>query len=76
MDSRNLTAEHLEDVRKRVLGILRYLNRLVDRMHKLAFPPEDETFMAAVAARNALHHLTVKLHYLACDNQAGRKRLR
>jgi hypothetical protein len=61
----------LEAIRARGIGTLRYLNRVVDRMHKLAFPEDDEALLAATPARDALHVLTVKLHYLSCSDHVG-----
>ena len=42
---------------------LNWVNRLVERMQSLGFPPHDGMFDAAVRARNALQDLHMSAHY-------------
>jgi hypothetical protein len=51
---------------------LNYLNRLVARMNRLGFPPDDRLMAAAQRARNALQDLHVEAHYLSCRHGVGR----
>ena len=45
---------------------LRYLGKLRDRMNARGFPPNDPLYLAATGAFNAVHALSVELHYMTC----------
>jgi hypothetical protein len=51
---------------------LGYLYRLRERMEKQGFPPNDKLLKLTDAAYNAIHALTVELHYLSCESGVGR----
>jgi hypothetical protein len=50
-----------------------YLAKLKGRMFHHGFPADDEWFVAAERAHNAMHSLAVRLHYMACGHGVGRK---
>ena len=51
---------------------LGYLFRLRQRMDKRGFSPDDPLYQLVVNAYDALHPLTVELHYLSCKEGVGR----
>ncbi len=53
-------------LRDAVAPACRYLRRLHERMCAQAFDREDEVFRAVVAANDALHRLSLTLHYRSC----------
>jgi hypothetical protein len=70
--SADLSKEQIHRLKAQATRHLRYFNRLVDRMTRVGFPPSDSLWIGAVQARNALHALSVELHYLTCDSGVGR----
>ena len=66
VDSSNLTSEQLERVKASVSRELRYLNRLIERMARLGFPPTDAVYAAALRAQAETQGLYVALHYASC----------
>jgi hypothetical protein len=74
MTSDDLTPQQAEVLKARVGLMLRYMNRLRQRMHKRKFPEVDELSRAVRDAHNALHHLNVHLHYLTVKSGVGRRR--
>ncbi len=53
--------------------MLGYLNRLHRRMEKVGFLRDDQSLKLVAKARDAMHELTVELHYESCRHQVGRK---
>jgi hypothetical protein len=51
--------------------MLRYLNRLCERMMRLGFPPDDPLQVAAVKARAAMQDLHTAAHYATCRHGVG-----
>ena len=51
--------------------LLRYLSRFKRRMTYRGFPPDDPLLAAVVNAENALHALSVEVHYLSCGDSVG-----
>jgi len=51
--------------------MLRYLNRLRDRMERRGFPSDDRLYAMVVEARDKVHRLCVELHYLSCAGGVG-----
>jgi hypothetical protein len=43
-----------------------YLSRLRRRMAQVGFPPDDSLFVLVARAFDALQHLGVEVHYIAC----------
>jgi hypothetical protein len=52
---------------------LGYLYRLRARMEKRRFAPQDQLFRLTVIAYEALHALTIELHYMSCGSGVYRK---
>jgi hypothetical protein len=52
---------------------LGYLSRLRDRIEKRRFPPTDKLLRLTTAAYEALHTLTIELHYMSCGGGVYRK---
>jgi hypothetical protein len=71
--SDDLRPEQAAALKERVARHLRFLNRLVDRMTRLGFPPHDPLWAEAVKARNAAQDLYVACHYAACETGVGRR---
>jgi hypothetical protein len=49
-----------------------YLVRLRARMEKVGFPSNDPIFKLVVKAEDAMHRLTVAMHYESCESGVGR----
>jgi hypothetical protein len=49
-----------------------YLNRLERRMEACGFLPDDRLLVWVLEARDAMHELTVAMHYTGCRGQVGR----
>jgi hypothetical protein len=45
---------------------LQYLGRVLRRMERLGFPLNDRLYQEVLGAYNAIHGLSVRLHYLQC----------
>jgi hypothetical protein len=69
-----ITTDQANRLREQVARKLRFLNRLVDRMTRLKFPPADPLYRAALNARHALQGLHVEAHYASCTSGVGRER--
>jgi hypothetical protein len=52
---------------------LGFLYRLQARMEKRDFPPSDKLFRLTATAYEALHPLSIALHYMSCKSGVGRK---
>lgn len=52
--------------------MLRYLNRLCERMIRLQFPVDDPLQVATVRARAAMQDLLTAAHYASCWHGVGR----
>jgi hypothetical protein len=71
--SDDLTRAQADAMLASVRRQLRYLGRLRDRMNERGFPPNDPLHLAVTGAFNAVHALSVELHYLTCaPGTAGR----
>jgi hypothetical protein len=67
VNSDDLTADQLRTLEARVRPMLYYVNRLRKRMDKRGFLADDPLSRRVIAAQNALHELSVHLHYAACE---------
>jgi hypothetical protein len=63
-----LTPEQAHALAERLAPTLGYLTRLTNRMQQRGWRADDPTYVAAWAARDALHELTVRLRYQARGN--------
>jgi hypothetical protein len=66
MRSADLTAAQLATIEAKLAPMLRYLNQLTSRMESQHFPADDKLYRLAADARNAVHDLRVRVHYLSC----------
>lgn len=73
MTSNDLKPQQASQLRQILARQLRFLNKLVDRMNALGFPPDDPLMRDAAAARNAVQDLHVRTHYLGVKQGVGRR---
>ncbi len=73
MPRRQLTAAQASALAEKRRPMLGYLNRLHRRMEKVGFLPDDPALTLVAKARDAMHELTVDLHYESCRHQVGRR---
>jgi hypothetical protein len=71
MDSHDLTTAQCRALADRLRKMLVYLNRLEKRMAQQGFPLDDGLYRATVKARDAMHELSIKAHYLSCKGSTG-----
>jgi N-methylhydantoinase A/oxoprolinase/acetone carboxylase beta subunit len=74
MDRTSLSREQAATLLASIRPMLRYLNRLQERMQKRGFPPHDTLYRLVLEARDRIRHLSVDLHYLSCDGGVGEPR--
>ena len=72
MNSRDLTAEQAKQTRQQLLPSLRYLAALRNRVQQCGFPADDPLRQRVEQAHDAVHRLTIELHYLSCNGGVGR----
>jgi hypothetical protein len=72
VNSDDLTKRQLETLKAQTRWMLRYLARLQRRMIKRKFLESDPLLQRVRAAHNAVHALSVELHYLSVESGAGR----
>jgi len=72
MTSDDLQSEQALQVMATVRRRLQYLNRLVERMQALRFPPHDPMLRAALRAQDAMQELHVAAHYASCKSGVGK----
>jgi hypothetical protein len=72
MDSSNLTPEQCRLIRDQLGPIQRYLHALLERTRQQAFPADDNVRHVTETAYNAVHELSVELHYLSVPHGVGR----
>jgi hypothetical protein len=71
MHSNRLTRAQLNQLAERIRPMLGYVTRLSERMDATAFDVSDPLLLKVRRAQDALHELSVHLHYLSVDG-AGR----
>ena len=67
MKRTDLSAQQLKSILDAITPANRYLRKLADRMHQVAFDPNDDLAKLVGAAHNELDRLAVHLHYWICD---------
>ena len=72
MDSTDLTAEQATKMHTSLFRLANYLSRMVKRMERVGFPPDDPLMKSARRAYDSVCSLCVDLHYLACKSGVGR----
>ena len=68
-NSSDLTAAQCEAMLARVLPMLAYLHKLLNRIEQLHFPAQDPFRRDVQAAYDRVHGLRVALHYMTCNAQ-------
>jgi hypothetical protein len=71
LPGQRITAVQADVLAVKLRPMLGYLNRLLKRMEKTGFPPDDRLVKMTVDARNAMHELTVAVHYASCPGKTG-----
>jgi hypothetical protein len=71
MPSQRITAAQADALAVKLRPMLSYLNRLLKRMEQTGFPPDDRLLGMVVVVRNAMHELTVAVHYASCPGKTG-----
>jgi hypothetical protein len=71
MPGQQITAAQADALAIKLQPMLGYLNRLLKRMEQIGFPPDDRLLKFTVEARNAMHELTVAVHYESCPGKTG-----
>jgi hypothetical protein len=72
MDSDDLTPEQAGTLYRGLVGGMNYLLRLRTRMEKAGFKPDDPVYQMVFKAYDAMHRLSVELHYRSCKSGVGR----
>ena len=67
MDRTTMTRDQAKAISETIRKQLGYLHRLRERMVAVGFPPEDLLFKKVEAAYDAMHRLSVELHYIGCE---------
>jgi hypothetical protein len=73
MDSDDLTTEQAGHMHKSLFRLANYLSRVVKRMERRGFPPNDPLLKSARRAYDAVCSFCVDLHYLSCESGVGRE---
>lgn len=69
--SYTIKREHAKRIQEALRPSLQYLNRLEERLIAVGALPNDSLLQKVVKARDAMHDLSIKLHYLSCDGGVG-----
>lgn len=72
MSGDELTAAEAKAIHEAVRPTLAFLTRLAERLAHLQFGPEHGYYVLVVAARDAVHALSVGTHYRTCEGGVGR----
>jgi hypothetical protein len=75
MDSDKLTTEQAGQMRQSLFRLTNYLSRVVTRMERTGFPPDDPLFKSARRAYDAVCSFCMDLHYHSCKSGAGKSAL-
>jgi len=73
MSSDDLTKDQAQKLHESIRPSVNFLYRLERRMEKARFKNDDPFYVAVRKAYDALHALSMKLHYMTCDG-VGRPR--
>ena len=72
MDSDKLTTKQADQMRRSLYRLANYLSRIVTRMERTRFPPDDPLYKSARRAYDAVGSLYMDLHYLSCESGVSR----
>ena len=73
MDSNDPRRHQAAALGRGIRRSLNYFSRLRTRMERTDFPPGDPLFQLVDRVYNAVHHLSVHVHYLSCGSGVGRR---
>jgi hypothetical protein len=71
MNSADLTCDQCRAMHKSLFRLANYLSRVVKRMEKTGFPPDDPLYRSARRAYDSVCSLCMELHYLGCKSGVG-----
>jgi hypothetical protein len=71
VDSSQITTEQAEKIKDAIGPAHGYLTRLVRRMERRGFPPDDRLFQLAREAQDRMQHLWITLHYMSIKRGVG-----
>lgn len=69
---RKLPPMHARTICAAVRPMLGYVGRLRERMYATGWTDADKLMQMVNGAQDALHRLTVELHYEGCEREDGR----
>jgi hypothetical protein len=72
MGSNDITTKQARQIYESLYPLANYLVRLVNRMERRGFLPNDPLYMKARDAHNETNSLRVELHYMSCKSGVGR----
>jgi hypothetical protein len=67
MDRSTVKKSQAKVVSEALFPGMNYLFRLRERMQKAGFPHDDKLYKMVESAYDAMHRLSVEVHYLSCD---------
>ena len=73
MTGNDLTKAQLAKVSEHIRGMLGYLYRLKARMEATGFPLEDDLYRLVANAEDAVHRLSIDVHYRSCEGGVFRE---
>lgn len=71
MDSSNLTCDQCRQMHASLLPLANYLSRIVKRMERRGFSPNDSLFVSTKRAYDDVCSLMMELHYMGCESGVG-----
>ena len=71
MNSDELTAEQAKVIGTALFPGHNYIARLIKAMEKAGFPHDDPLYLKVEKVRDAMHDLSVFVHYASCGNGNG-----
>jgi len=72
MQGEDLTRDQARALKNKLQPMLSYFGRLKERMRRRGFLADDRLLAAVCRAEDAIHALSVEVHYLACGDRVGR----
>ena len=67
MDRETIKKSQAKVISSALFPGMNYLYRLKERMQKVGFPHNDKLYLLVYNASDAMHRLSVEVHYLSCD---------
>lgn len=67
MDRTDVKKSQAKVISEALFPNVNYLYRLKTRMEKVGFPHDDKLYQLVSNAYDAMHRLSVEVHYLSCD---------